>query len=231
MFHKFRLGLRFLANRFLALILPKQPQQNHNQRKENRETQQPLAKRDSEFDFNGSWKSRHQNIPLKFFGHGCATNFASYLEQESHVEVNSLEDILDWLLGCQYVSDLSAQGVRDHWQHPVEFEQTRRGDCEDFALWAWRKLVELEFHAEFTVGKWIHEGRIGTHAWVVFDYQDEVFILESTGSSRERMLKPVNQVMTEYVPFAAIDENLKKRVYNGIANWILAMSKHNLPRP
>ena len=231
MFHKFRRGLRVLSNGLLSLFSPKPTQQNQDQRNENTVSRRKSAKGSSKFDFNDSWKSRYQNIPLRFFGHGCTTDFSSYLKQDSQVQVGGLNDILDWLLGCQYVSDPSTQGVRDHWQHPVEFEQTRQGDCEDFALWAWRKLLELGYHAEFTVGKWIHEGRIGTHAWVVFDYQDEVFILESTGSNRERMLKPVSQVMTEYVPFAAIDKDLKKKVYNGIANWILAMSKRTLPRP
>jgi predicted transglutaminase-like cysteine proteinase len=34
-------------------------------------------------------------------------------------------------------------------EHPGAFERRRRGDCEDFALWAWRKLAEVGVDAEF----------------------------------------------------------------------------------
>ena len=69
------------------------------------------------------------------------------------VPVQSIDDIVAWLQSCEYVTDLDLFHERDFWQHPGTFERLRRGDCEDFALWAWRKLAEVGIDAEFCVGR------------------------------------------------------------------------------
>ena len=170
---------------------------------------------------NHIWKWRYQNIPNKFFGHGCDYPFEHYISGESNVTINNLDELCTWLLGCKYIPDYIKKGQRDHWSHPDEFESERTGDCEDFALWAWRKLKDLHFDADFTVGKWIHEnGRIGTHAWVIIRQIDGDLILETTGRSKERMLKPLLLHRHEYIPFAAVDTELRKKVYLGIIAWL-----------
>jgi hypothetical protein len=167
------------------------------------------------------WESRHQNIPLKFYGGGANRKFDYYFSGHSRVSVSSVREIVEWLLGCEYVSDPEQFNKRDHWQHPVDFEKTRRGDCEDFALWAWRKLVELGHDAEFMVGKWLHDGRVGTHAWVFLRHEGEQFVLETTGRSPERIVKLHEDAVEHYVPFAAVDNQLQKKVYNGLTHWIM----------
>lgn len=167
------------------------------------------------------WKSKHQNLPLKFYGGGASRNFEYYFSGQSRVRVGSVRDIVEWLLGCEYVSDPEQFGKRDHWQHPVDFEKTRRGDCEDFALWAWRKLVELGHDAEFMVGKWLHDGRVGTHAWVFLRHEGEQFVFESTGRSPERIIKLHDDEMDNYIPFASVDSQLRKKVYNGMLHWVM----------
>jgi predicted transglutaminase-like cysteine proteinase len=87
-----------------------------------------------------SWGSVHKHVPLRFFGIGCKQDFAVYFDRTSSVQVKKLDDVLDWLFSCKYVTDSMSQGVLDHWQHPVDFESSKAGDCEDHALWAWRKL-------------------------------------------------------------------------------------------
>lgn len=170
---------------------------------------------------NNIWKWRFQNIPNKFFGHGCNHPFAHYISGESKVDIRNIDELCDWLLGCKYIPDYIKKGERDHWSHPDEFEYERSGDCEDFALWAWRKLKEMHFDADFTVGKWLHEdGRIGTHAWVIVSHIDGDLILETTGRSKERMLKPLLAHRHEYIPFAAVDTELRKKVYLGIIAWL-----------
>ena len=72
--------------------------------------------------------------------------------------VKSLQEICEWLVGCDYADDEAFFNEPDFWQHPVMFEQTRKGDCEDHALWAWRKLVELGFEAELVRGHYF-DGR------------------------------------------------------------------------
>jgi len=60
---------------------------------------------------------------------------------------------------------------------PEDFEQTRRGDCDDFALWTWRQLLGLGYNARFVVGS---AGRYGTgHAWVTFADGDKTFLVEA----------------------------------------------------
>jgi hypothetical protein len=87
------------------------------------------------------------------FGDGARHGFDWVFEGESTVAVASLDDILDWLAGCQYETDATLFREADYWQHPHTFEQFRRGDCEDFALWTWRKLVELDIDADLVIGR------------------------------------------------------------------------------
>lgn len=166
------------------------------------------------------WEWRHQNIPLRFYGGGADRKFEDYFSGKSGVPVSTVGDVVEWLLGCDYVSDPQQFNKRDYWQHPVEFEKSRKGDCEDFALWTWRKLVELGHDAEFMVGKWIHDGRVGTHAWVFLRHEGEEYVFETTGRTVERIIKPHEDVLDNYVPFAAVDRELRKKVYNGLTYWV-----------
>lgn len=163
------------------------------------------------------WEWQHQNIPLKYFGGGARHPFDYYFTRESGVEVRTIDEIVAWLLECHYVTDWEQFNERDHWQHPVDFELTRKGDCEDFALWAWRKLVELGHDAEFMVGKWVRGERAGSHAWVLLRHEGETWVFESTGRSPTRVMRRHAEAAPHYVPFASVDKALKKKVYQGIA--------------
>ena len=89
------------------------------------------------------WSRQAAHIPHHSFAKGSLNKFRWYLEGNSQVVVSSLEDVCHWLKTCQYAQDEVLFNQSDHWQHPSQFEQTRQGDCEDHALWAWRKLGEL----------------------------------------------------------------------------------------
>ena len=92
------------------------------------------------------------------FGDGARHGFEWVFEGASAVDVSSVDDILEWLRGCRYETDESLFVESDFWQHPRTFEQFKRGDCEDFALWAWRKLVELGLDASLIIGRRIPPG-------------------------------------------------------------------------
>src|SRR6186997_2101769 len=116
-----------------------------------------------------SWKRLSLPVPIGAFGPGSQREFAHYFEGESGVRVESIDEIVEWLLTCQYMTDATQFNERDLWQHPIAFEQLRCGDCEDFALWAWRKLADIGIDAEFYVGRVVLGGEPGTdrqHAWV-----------------------------------------------------------------
>jgi predicted transglutaminase-like cysteine proteinase len=104
----------------------------------------------------------------------------------------------------------------DFWQHPRTFERLRRGDCEDYALWAWRKLVELGLEAELVSGTWRPaEGVAGGHVWVRYLHDGRQYILESVGRTRETMVRPFDVARSEYVPHAGVDHSFRLHAYSG----------------
>jgi hypothetical protein len=88
---------------------------------------------------------------------------------------------MKWLHSCEYVSDTRAAGTTEHWMTPREFELVQRGDCEDHALWAWRKCVDLLIPARFAWGLY----RDSPHAWVQVHGRIRT-VLETTAKGRDR---------------------------------------------
>jgi Bacterial transglutaminase-like cysteine proteinase BTLCP len=100
----------------------------------------------------------------------------SFVSQPPKVVCRDLDEIRTFLSTCRYVSDREQFGVRDHWMQPEEFEQKRRGDCDDFTLWTWKQLLGLGYNARFVTGV---AGRYREgHAWVSFRVLDRVYIVE-----------------------------------------------------
>lgn len=149
-------------------------------------------------------------ISHRQFGTGSDQPFSAYFSEESNVQVNSVRDIEEWLKGCRYVSDPEQFDKEDHWSHPVEFEVTRKGDCEDHALWAWRKLVELGISAEFVTG---HHNVDGVdhailppvnHAWVTFWENGRLYLMETT--SKLDVKRPFASTMRTHQPRFSVNE-------------------------
>jgi hypothetical protein len=100
-----------------------------------------------------------------------------YVTQPLTVNCRDLEDVRRFLSSCRYVSDRAQFRRNDVWMLPEEFEHRRQGDCEDFALWTWRQMLQLGYAARFVGG---HAGAYGSgHAWVTFEQNGRTFILES----------------------------------------------------
>jgi hypothetical protein len=99
-----------------------------------------------------------------------------YIRQPLTVECKTIAAVRAFLAGCRYVSDKEQFGKNDYWQPPDEFEKRRQGDCEDFALWTWRQLLNLGYDARFVAGSC---GRYGTgHAWVEYFEDGKCYLLE-----------------------------------------------------
>lgn len=99
-----------------------------------------------------------------------------YISHPLTVQCRTLEDVRRFLRQCKSVSDEEQFDRRDHWQPPEEFEKTRKGDCDCFALWTWRQLLEMGYDARFVIGQC---GRYGTgHAWVQFFQNGTCYLLE-----------------------------------------------------
>jgi len=170
-------------------------------------------------DASGSpWERVTMPVPAAAFGTGSHRSFADYFEGESCVPVRSIDDIVAWLRTCEYVSDADLFHERDVWQHPAAFEQLRRGDCEDFALWTWRKLAEIGIDAEFYVGRVnLSEESLSDrqHAWVVYQVDGTEFLFEPAASSPERMIRPLADAKHTYVPHFAVNRRLDTVAFVG----------------
>jgi hypothetical protein len=159
-------------------------------------------------------------VPASAFGPGSQQPWAEYFKGESGVRVASIDDIVAWLQTCEYVTDLELFQKRDFWQHPGIFEKLRRGDCEDFALWAWRKLAEIGVDAELCVGRVICGDRPDVHrqhAWVVYRVEGIAFLFEPAARTPSSMIRPLEDAMGEYVPHFAVNHRFDTNAFVGCA--------------
>lgn len=154
-------------------------------------------------------------------GPGSTRAMAWYFEGPSIVMVRTVEEIVQWLAACEYIHDADLFHESDYWQHPKTFEQLRRGDCEDHALWAWRKLVELGYAASLFVGQWKPESPDdANHAWVVFDHDGESYVLEPVAKDPAGMVRPLAEVRLDYLPHYSVDSRYRIEPRGGlIAYW------------
>lgn len=101
-----------------------------------------------------------------------------YVGRPLTVKCESISDIRNYLCTCKYVPDQVQFQKPDYWQPPDEFEKIKKGDCDCFALWTWRELLDLGFDARFVTGR---SGRYGEgHAWVQFVKDGRNFLVDPT---------------------------------------------------
>jgi hypothetical protein len=170
-------------------------------------------------DSEDVWVDADAPVPNEMFGAGCIHDFSWYFEGQSAVSVRSAGEIAEWLSQCTYASDESLFQLPDFWQHPLTFEQLRRGDCDDHALWAWRKLTELGFRAELMIGHYTGETR-ANHAWVRYGSAGNQCILEPSSKDVATTIRPFADARAEYVPLVSVDGRLRRRLHGGFLAWL-----------
>ena len=174
-------------------------------------------------DSEDVWTVADAPVPNEMFGTGCQHDFPWYFEGKTAVPIGSVTDITTWLAGCVSASDADIFQLPDFWQHPRTFEQIRRGDCEDHALWAWRKLIELGLPSELMVGSWL-KGRTegeGGHTWIAFHDGSQRFLLEPVEKDPSQAVKRFAEARQDYVPHLSIDGRFRRRMYGGLLHWFL----------
>lgn len=172
-------------------------------------------------------------VPVKvrrtIFGDGARHHFAHYFEGESAIRVTCVDDIVRWLCECQYVSDPALFNEPDFWQHPTTFEQLRKGDCEDFAIWAWRKLVELEVDAELVIGRTLtgaESERDVLHAWLLFEQEGEAYVLDAV-AHHTCIVRPLAEVREIYIPHYGVNRAFETIAFAGhLLDWRTRRSRH-----
>lgn len=99
-----------------------------------------------------------------------------YVSQPLTVKCQSIRDVRQFLADCKYVSDKKLFDKEDYWQPPEEFEQRKKGDCEDFSFWTWRQLMDMGYDARLVFGR---HGRYGIgHAWVEYFNDGKCLLVE-----------------------------------------------------
>ena len=172
------------------------------------------------FGRESAWDRLAIRVPATVFGPGSRQPFAEYFRGTSSVPVQSVDDIVAWLQTCEYVTDLELFHERDVWQHPGSFEALRRGDCEDFALWAWRKLAEIGIDAEFIVGRVVCGDSPDSdcqHAWVVYHVDGTAFLFEPAARNPSRIIRRLADAMDEYVPHFSVNHRFDTDTFVGCA--------------
>jgi hypothetical protein len=99
-----------------------------------------------------------------------------YVSQPLTVHCHSIAEVRDFLEKCKYVSDKELFDKDEYWQPPEDFEIRKKGDCEDFAFWTWRQLMDLGYDARVVFGQHGRDG--GGHAWVQFVQDGKCFLVE-----------------------------------------------------
>jgi hypothetical protein len=163
------------------------------------------------------WDRLEFTPPLRAFGPGAHDDFPAYLTGASRVDIRNPMDVASWLLQCRYAHDEHLLAEVDHWQHPCTFELVRSGDCEDYALWGWRKLVEAGYRAEFVVGT-LRRPDTGhpRHAWVVFEAQGEEYVLDGVQPSLPRIIRPRRVVESDYIPEVGAAVDARRFTFAGL---------------
>jgi transglutaminase-like putative cysteine protease len=168
-----------------------------------------------------AWDRRELYVSRSCFGNGNENSWEWYFDGKSSVNVSSLDDICSWLSDCEYILDRDLFNKEDFWQHPVTLEHTRKGDCEDQALWAWRKMAALGVAAEFVVGFLDADDgeHADGHAWLIYEHKGQRYIFEATGESQEDMILLFDDHHLEYIPEFSIDFDFRTYVFKqGLSN-------------
>lgn len=177
-----------------------------------------------------AWERVDVRPALNLLGSGARYEFEWYFEGESAVPVNNLHELRSWLRGCGYVRDPDLFHEPDYWQHPRTFEQLRRGDCEDFALWAWRKLVEMGYDADLVFGSLGgHYDR--RHAWIVYRENGGAYLMEPGNADAAAWVRPLDEAKAEYVPMFGVGPDLQRFTYAGYLLIMRKQPRRKAPAP
>ena len=162
------------------------------------------------------WDRLRFPVPDAFFSVDVATGFRQYFASTSTVSAKSLNEMCEWLLATDYVADPEPFQKREVWQDPLQFERRRQGNCACHALWAWRKLTDLGYTAEFLAGEVRRpDGTWGQHAWVCFNQEDGPYLLESTAKERRYLVRRLADAKDDYCPRAGIGDKFERWAYCG----------------
>ena len=149
-----------------------------------------------------------QGIPVKSTPFDAKFRFSEEMSGTSQTMKDAAPESLKILFfkakGLRYFKEKG----RDHWQTPEETEINGYGDCEDKAIWLFKKLRENRYqNARVVVGK-LKEGYQGYHAWV--EYTDATGVTHILDASTQAKIWKRQEVTPSYfVPYFSYDEKIR----------------------
>jgi hypothetical protein len=185
---------------------------------------------------------RMLNLGLGWEWLGPPDYYYSYRGRQSKVSADSLDEICDWLMACEYRLQPEHLCRRGGWPPADDFENNRRGDCKDHALWAWRKLNEIGVPAELLVGQcrshdedfqefnpWTFSGDFFQgHAWVQFQQGGVSYLLDSTQKVRDAMIRPLVELRAYYLPWFGVGPACQRYKYWGFVCSVFRVASRNV---
>lgn len=173
------------------------------------------------FPVRDPWERLPFEAPLAVYGGGARRGFDWVFEGESGVFVESFDELVHWLSECSYETDTRLFQEEDFWQHPTTFEHLRRGDCEDFALWAWRKLLEMDVDADLVIGRRVPPGATNSrHAWILFRNEGGEFLFEPAIRDRTLAVRPIDTAREDYIPEFGVTRGRRRYFFAGYAYFL-----------
>jgi len=159
------------------------------------------------YDFSGKKISKPSGKRTRVFH--PTFPMGRYLSQPLSKRFNGIDELRQFLFTCKYVSDEEQFGKSDYWLPPEEFEKCKKGDCEDFALYTWRQLIEMDIKSRFVVGE---SGRYGSgHAWVTMQMDGRYFLFEPLACAFKKLPR---LSMIRYNPEISVEFNEGKISYH-----------------
>lgn len=146
--------------------------------------------------------------PHRLFGPDSNAPFSDYFYGELTKATADLDQLTSWLASCAWKSQ---DPHRHEWLHPPAFEEQRRGNEKDHALWAWRALVERGFEAQLVSGRqFTHLFGWRDHTWVSFyDGSRQLYFLDASLKGTDSLIVPERIARKRLVPHVDVDRRQK----------------------
>jgi hypothetical protein len=140
---------------------------------------------------------RHSDYPMEF-----------HLYDEINNYFKDIRLLQDFLKECEYISDEKHFNKKDFWMLAKNFENEKKGDCEDFSLYTWRQLLKMGYKARLVIG--FVSKKMNGHAWITAIKDNKAYIVDPT-LAKIPLLTP--GLVSRYVPIYSIGIEEDKLVF------------------
>src|SRR3990167_1950421 len=89
--------------------------------------------------------------------------------QDLEKSIRDPEDLWAWMFHhILYIPDIKQWGKIDRWETPEEVMKNRKADCEGFAVFARKILMDMDYDARIIVTSFLKNKKRSAHAMCAF---------------------------------------------------------------